>query len=69
MEYTKDMILQVRYGEINRTLKAKKAKRTSKLLERIQKHRLITAIVISAIMFISIDMVLVSNFIRILNLV
>ncbi len=30
MEYTKDMILQVRYGEINSYLKNKKKKRTSK---------------------------------------
>ena len=69
MEYTKDMILQVRYGEVNRTLKHKKQKRTSRLLETLQKHRMITATVISAILFISIDMVLITNFIHILSLV
>ena len=69
MEYTKDMILQVRYGEINRTLKNKKEKRTSKFLEGIQKHKLMTTAVISAIIFISIDMILVSNFVRILSTV
>lgn len=68
MEYTKDVILGVRYGEINRTLKNKKEKRTSKLLEGIQKHKILTAAVVSAIVFISIDMILVSNFVRILTL-
>lgn len=68
MEYTKDMILQVHYGEINRTLKNKKEKRTSKFLEEIQKHKLITTAVIAAIVFISIDVILVSNFVRILSL-
>lgn len=69
MEYTKDMILQVRYGEVNRTFKNKKEKRTSKFLKGIQKHKLITTAVVSAIVFISIDMVLVSNFVRILSVV
>lgn len=69
MEYTKDMILQVRYGEINRTLKNKKEKRTSKFLEGIQKHKLITTVVISAVIFISIDAILITNFIHILSLV
>ncbi|MCI9087866.1 MAG: hypothetical protein HFJ32_04880 [Clostridia bacterium] len=69
MEYTKDMILQVRYGEINRTLKNKKEKRTSKFLEGIQKHKLMTTAVISAIIFISIDVMLITNFMHILSLV
>ena len=69
MEYTKDMILQVRYGEINRTLKNKKEKRTSKFLRGIQKHKLITMTVASAAIFISIDMILVANFVRILSIV
>ena len=69
MEYTKDVILGVRYGEINRTIKSKKEKRTSKFLQGIQKHKLITTAVVSAIVFISIDMILVSNFVRILSIV
>lgn len=69
MEYTKDMILQVRYGEINRTLKNEREKRTSKFLEGIQKHKLITTAVISAIIFISIDVMLITNFMHILSLV
>lgn len=69
MEYTKDMILQVRYGEINRTLKNKKEKRTSKFLEGIQKHKLMITAVISAIIFISIDVMLITNFMHILSLV
>ena len=69
MEYTKDMILQVRYGEVNRTFKSKKEKRTSRFLKGIQKHKLMTTAVISAIVFISIDVMLITNFMHILSLV
>ena len=69
MEYTKDMILQVRYGEKRSTIKNKKEKRTSRLWEGIQKHKVLTATIISMLAFISIDIVLVSNFVRILSLI
>lgn len=69
MEYTKDMILQVRYGEINRAAKNKKMKWTSRFLEGIQNHKIITAAVVSAVGFISIDVMLIITFIHILSLV
>ena len=69
MEYTKDMILQVRYGEAAHNLGSKKKGWTSRALEKVRNHKWITTAILSAIVFISIDMVLVSNFVHILNIV
>ena len=69
MEYTKDMILQVHYGEVAHSLGSKKKGWTSRALEKVRKHKLITTAILSGIVFISIDMVLVSNFVHILNVV
>lgn len=66
MEYTKDMILGVRYNEVNR---ATKNKGTSRVLQAIRDHKIITATVLSAVVFISIDVVLITNFFRVLSLV
>ncbi len=53
---------------LTRTLKTKR-KRGQASFRGIQKHKLMTTAVISAIIFISIDMILVSNFVRILSIV
>lgn len=66
MEYTKDMILGVRYNEVNR---ATKNKGKSRVLQAIRDHKIITATVLSAVVFISIDVVLITNFFRVLSLV
>ena len=67
MEYTKDIIFGVRYDEVSNTLKSVKPKRTSRLFKTIKKHKLIVATVLSAIVFICIDVVLITNFFRILT--
>ena len=67
MEYTKDIIFGVRYDEVNNTLKSVKQKRTSKFLQEVKKHKLIIATVFSAVVFICIDIVLITNFFRILT--
>lgn len=67
MEYTKDLILNVRYDEVNNTIRFKTKNRTSRFLQAVIKHKLITTAVISAIIFISIDVVLITNFFRILT--
>ena len=69
MEYTKDMILHVCYGEASHSSGSKKKKWTSRVLEKIKRRKWITTAILSAIVFISIDMVLVSNFVHILNMV
>lgn len=67
MEYTKDIIFGVHYDEVNNTLKSVKQKRTSKFLQEVKKHKLIIATVFSAVVFICIDIVLITNFFRILT--
>jgi hypothetical protein len=67
MEYTKDMILTVRYGEVHNTLENVKNGRTSKILKAIKAHKIVTTTVLSAVVFISIDVILITNFFRILS--
>lgn len=69
MEYTKDMILGVRYSDVHGVVKNRATKWTSRVLQAIRNHKIITATVLSAVVFISIDVVLITNFFRVLSLV
>ncbi len=66
MEYTKDLILDVRYGEVKRR-KAFKS-RTSKITAKLIKHKIVTASVFIAGILIAIDVLLVMNFVQILEI-
>lgn len=65
MEYTKDMILGVRY---EKGYNERKKGWTSSIANAIKNHKIMTMTVVSAVVFISIDVVLVTNFFRILSL-
>lgn len=65
MEYTKDMILGVRY---EKDYDERKKGWTSSFANTIKNHKFITTAVVSAVIFISIDVVLITNFFRILNM-
>lgn len=65
MEYTKDMILGVRY---EKDYDERKKSWTSSVANTIKNHKFITTAVVSAVIFISIDVVLITNFFRILNM-
>lgn len=65
MEYTKDMIFSVSYDEVNNVLTNEK-KRTSIFFEGIRKHKIMVASVLSLIVFIAIDVALITNFLKIL---
>lgn len=69
MEYTKDLILNIRYDESSNTLHLNASKWTSKLLKKFKKHRL--AMVLSAIfvLFTITDIVLITNFMHILTVI
>lgn len=67
MEYTKDVILGIRYDEVHNAIRADGKKRTSRLLQVIRRHKIMTTAVLSAIVFISVDVVLVTSFFRILT--
>lgn len=65
MEYTKDLILNVHYDEVTNTISFKK--RTSKLLSKIKEHKIVITAITIGFMFITIDSVLLINFIKILE--
>lgn len=67
MEYTKDLILKVHYQKANDTFWEKIRKRTSYFLEKVKKHRIITSTVILIFMLIIADVLLIMNFIHVLE--
>lgn len=66
MEYTKDLILNIRYDESSNTLHLKASKWTSKLAEKIRKHRLVVTTLAIFLIFVVMDVMLVTNFMHIL---
>ncbi len=68
MEYTKDMILNVHYGEVNCKVNNLKKRWTSKALEKLKKHRLAISTIAIVAIFISIDVILIMNFFHILTM-
>ena len=68
MEYTKDMILHVNYGQGER-----EAKKTwdwlHKISSAITKHTMMTAVVSITIMLMFLDIMLVTSFIQVLSTV
>lgn len=62
MEYTKDMILNVRYVKANNLEK----RWTSRFIQRLKKHKLAVSTIALATIFISIDAILIMNFFNIL---
>ncbi len=69
MEYTKDLILNIRYDESSNTLHLNASKWTSKLLKKFKKHKMIATISAIFIMFTIIDIVLITNFMQILAII
>lgn len=65
MEYTKDVIFNVQYDKNE----IRKHGWTSRMLNVIRGHKVITATVFSAFAFIAIDIVLLSNFFKILTII
>ena len=66
MEYTKDVVFNVHYGQdvLKENEKLSAFKRIRLLLNR---HNMITAIVLITIMFMIFDLMLVSSFIEVLS--
>ena len=64
MEYTKDMILHVNYGQ---GAHAKKENIFYKISSTIAKHKVITTVILITTMLIALDFVLVGSFLQILS--
>lgn len=63
MEYTKDLILNVRYDETTNTIKLKKNRWTS----RLKKNKTIISFVFIAISLMVLDVFLLTNFVHLLS--
>lgn len=67
MEYTKDLILNIRYDESSNTLRLKAPKWTSTLIKKIKKHKLAVTTLAIFLTFVFMDVMLVTNFMHILQ--
>ena len=67
MEYTKDLILNIRYDESSNALCFKTPKWTGKLIKKIKKHKLAVIICAIFLIFVILDVMLVINFMHILQ--
>lgn len=64
MEYTKDMVLQVNYGQANR---GRKVNYFSKLANIVARHKIFTTIISITLMLIVLDFMLITSFIQVLG--
>lgn len=64
MEYTKDLIFSVGYQTVKN---GNKQKKTRSILHKVKKHKILTMILVSAFIFITLDVILVFNFIYLLG--
>ena len=62
MEYTKDIVLSVNYGQAR-----KERKKFSKLINMILNHKIIITIFFITVIMIILDFILIKNFVEILN--
>ena len=64
MEYTKDITLGVKEGQVRKNTKKEK---NNKILEKLNQHRFVFTVSLAIISFIILDLVLINNFISLLT--
>lgn len=67
MEYAKDEVFQVKYSTSLNRIKMKDETWISRLVSSIKKHKLITTIMLAFLMFATINLIMIGNFIKILQ--
>lgn len=67
MEYAKDNISRIKYKMRLNRLQIEDERWASKLLKKIQHHKLLTTIVIAFVMFSTLNIVMIYNFMKILQ--
>lgn len=63
MEYAKDIILEVKDGQV---VKNKKESIITKIARGISEHKMLTTVITATISFIVIDLLLISSFVSVL---
>lgn len=67
MEYAKDEIFQIKYNTKLNRLEMGKENWTSKLVKKMQSHKLLTTTIIAFFMFATLNVVMIYSFMRILE--
>lgn len=67
MEYAKDEIFQIRYNTNLNRLQIGHEKWTSRLLKTMKRHKLITTTIIAFMMFSTVNLIMIYNFMKILQ--
>lgn len=67
MEYAKDEIFQIRYNTKLNRLQIGSESWTSKIYKKIKRHKLLTTIIIALITFSTANIIMIYNFIEILQ--
>lgn len=67
MEYAKDEIFQIRYNTKLNRLQIKQESWTSKIYKKIKNHKLLTTIIICLLIFSTANIIMIYNFIEILQ--
>ena len=67
MEYAKDEIFKIRYNTKLNRLQMKKENWTSKIYEKIKAHKFITTIIITFLIFSTINIIMINSFMKILE--
>lgn len=69
MEYANDKIFTLKYNTKSNKLEFERSKWISKLFKKIKKHKFITMILIALFIFSIINILMIYNFIRILQII
>lgn len=67
MEYAKDEIFQVKYNEELNRLEFEKDPWTSKIWKKVKKHKFMTAVFFTFVLFSSINFILIYHFMEVLQ--
>ncbi len=67
MEYAKDEFFKIRYNTKLNRLQIKKEAWTSRIYEKIKTHKLITTVVLAFLIFSTINIIMIYNFMKILQ--
>lgn len=67
MEYAKDEVFQISYATKLNRLKGEKQSWTSRLCKKIKNHKLITTTIIAFLMFATCNLIMICDFMKILQ--
>lgn len=67
MEYAKDEVFQIRYNTKLNRLEMKGEKWTGRLVKKIKEHKLLASSIVAFLLLATINMVMIGNFMRILQ--